>query len=80
MKAINLKTEHMVNPLGLQTANPTLSWNCADGITQTAYQIIAKSKNRIVWDSGKVTSALMSTRYDGPAAGAKERIDWSIAL
>ena len=43
MKAINLKTEHMVNPLGLQTANPTLSWNCADGITQTAYQIIAKS-------------------------------------
>lgn len=80
MKAINLKTEHMVNPLGLQTANPTLSWNCADGITQTAYQIIAKSKNRIVWDSGKVASALMSTRYDGPAAGAKERIDWSIAL
>ena len=80
MKAINLKTEHMVNPLGLQTANPTLSWNCADGITQTAYQIIAKSKNRIVWDSGKVASALMSARYDGPAAGAKERIDWSIAL
>lgn len=80
MKAINLKTEHMVNPLGLQTANPTLSWNCADGITQTAYLIIAKSKNRIVWDSGKVASALMSTRYDGPAAGAKERIDWSIAL
>ena len=80
MKAINLKTEHMVNPLGLQTANPTLSWNCDDGITQTAYQIIAKSKNRIVWDSGKVASALMSARYDGPAAGARERIDWDIAL
>ncbi|MCI7573887.1 MAG: alpha-L-rhamnosidase N-terminal domain-containing protein, partial [Clostridiales bacterium] len=70
----------MVNPLGLQTANPTLSWNCADGITQTAYQIIAKSKNRIVWDSGKVASSQMSVEYGGSAAGARERIDWSVTL
>ena len=80
MRAIRLKTEHMVNPLGLQTANPTLSWNCADGITQTAYQIIAKSKNRIVWDSGKVASSQMSVEYGGSAAGARERIDWSVTL
>ena len=80
MKAIRLKTEHMGNPLGLQTANPTLSWNCADGITQTAYQIIAKSKNRVVWDSGKVASSQMSVGYGGPAAGARERIDWSVTL
>ena len=80
MKAIRLKTEHMGNPLGLQTANPTLSWNCADGITQTAYQIIAKSKNRIVWDSGKVASSQMSVEYGGSAAGARERIDWSVTL
>ena len=80
MRAIRLKTEHMVNPLGLQTANPTLSWNCADGITQTAYQIIAKSKNRIVWDSGKIASSQMSVEYGGSAAGARERIDWSVTL
>ena len=80
MRAIRLKTEHMVNPLGLQTANPTLSWNCADGITQTAYQIIAKSKNRVVWDSGKVASSQMSVEYGGSAAGARERIDWSVTL
>lgn len=80
MRAIRLKTEHMGNPLGLQTANPTLSWNCADGITQTAYQIIAKSKNRVVWDSGKVASSQMSVGYGGPAAGARERIDWSVTL
>ena len=80
MKAIRLKTEHMGNPLGLQTANPTLSWNCADGITQTAYQIIAKSKNRVVWDSGKVASSQMSVEYGGSAAGARERIDWSVTL
>ena len=36
MRASNLRTEHMVNPLGLQTATPTLSWNCTDGMTQTA--------------------------------------------
>lgn len=80
MKAIRLKTEHMESPLGLQTPNPMLSWNCADGITQTAYQIIAKSGGRTVWDSGKTASNQMSVRYGGPAATARERIEWSVTL
>lgn len=80
MKAIRLKTEHMSNPLGLQTANPILSWNCAEGIHQTAYQIIAQSDGRIVWDSGKAASDQMSVRYGGPGARARERIEWSVTL
>lgn len=80
MRAIQLKTEHMVNPLGLQTANPNLSWVCADGICQTAYQIIAKANGKIVWDSGKVASSQMSARYGGAAAKARQRISWSVKL
>lgn len=80
MKAIRLKTEHMSNPLGLQTANPILSWNCAEGIHQTAYQIIAQSDGRIVWDSGKAASDQMSVRYGGSGARARERIEWSVTL
>ena len=80
MKATKLKTEHMVNPIGLQTINPTLSWVCDGGITQTAYQIIAKSGDAIVWNSGKVASSQMAVPYGGSAAKAREKIDWSVKL
>ena len=73
MKATKLKTEHMVNPIGLQTINPTLSWVCDGGITQTAYQIIAKSGDAIVWNSGKVASSQMAVPYGGSAAKAEKK-------
>ena len=31
MRAINLKTEHMRNPLGIDVREPYLTWNCLDG-------------------------------------------------
>lgn len=80
MRAISLRTEHMINPLGLQTANPTLSWNCAGGTAQTAYQITASSGGSTVWDSGRVASSRMSARYGGPAAGARQQIEWRVTL
>ena len=80
MRAIQLKTEHMTNPLGIGISNPILSWVCEGGISQIAYQILAKSDEKIVWDSGKVVSSQMSVRYGGPAAKARERIEWSIVL
>ena len=54
MKAINIKTEYLKNPLGIDIENPRIMWNCEDGVTQTAYQIITDE-----WDSGKVESGSM---------------------
>lgn len=31
MKAINLKTEYLVNPIGIDIKNPRLMWNCEGG-------------------------------------------------
>lgn len=31
MRAINLRTEHMINPIGIDSKEPYLSWNCEDG-------------------------------------------------
>ena len=59
MKAINLKTEYLVNPMGIDMQNPRLMWNCDGGIKQTAYRIVAKSDGKPVWDSGKVNSSSM---------------------
>ena len=54
MKAINIKTEYLKNPLGIDIENPRVMWNCEGGVTQTAYQIVTED-----WDSGKVESNSM---------------------
>ena len=46
MKAINLKTEHLRNPLGIDVKAPVLSWNDSEGIRQTAYQVVALQGTR----------------------------------
>ena len=54
MKAINIKTEYLKNPLCIDIDNPRIMWNCEGGITQTAYRIATDE-----WDSGKVKSSSM---------------------
>ena len=59
MKAVNLKTEYLRNPLGIDIVQPRFSWNCEGGVKQTSYQIITKVNDETVWDSGKVESSSM---------------------
>ena len=59
IKAINLKCENLINPIGIDVQNPRLSWTCEGGIKQTAYRIVAESNGKTIWDSGKVQSNLM---------------------
>ena len=40
MKAINLRTEYLYSPLGIDCQKPRLMWNCDGGTTQTAYRIV----------------------------------------
>ena len=56
MKAINLKTEHLVNPIGIDIRTPYLSWNCEGGKKQTAYEIEAVSEGEVILSSGKIAS------------------------
>ena len=81
MKAIRLQTEYLTEPLGLGIAAPQFSWNCEGGIKQTAYQIIAKRKNELVWDSGKVASSAMThVAYAGSPLHSREHITWTVTL
>ncbi len=79
MRAINLKTEYLINPMGIDIQNPRLMWNCEGGIMQTAYRIIAKSDEKIAWDSGKVSSSSMRAEYP-LSLSSRERIVWSVTL
>ncbi len=81
MNAINLKTEYLRSPIGIDISKPRFSWNCAGGSKQTAYQIIAKANGETVWNSGKVESSSMThIPYAGRALKSRERVNWSIKL
>ena len=81
MKAINLKTEYLKEPIGIDIRKPRLFWNCEGGFKQTAYQIIAKVGGETVWDSGKIESATMThIPYEGRELHSGERVYWSVKL
>ena len=77
-----LRCEYKVNPLGIDSANPRLSWIVASdqrGRKQTAYQVLVASSSANLkknlgdlWDSGKVRSdataqiAYGASRWPGP--------------
>ena len=79
MKAINLKTEYLINPIGMDIRHPRLMWNCEGGTKQTAYRIVAKTDEQIVWDSGKIISESMHTDYPNDLA-SRQRVEWSVTL
>lgn len=79
MKAIDLKTEYLVNPIGIDIQHPSLMWNCDGGIKQTAYRIVAKSDGETVWDSGKVSSDSMHADYPNDLV-SRQRVEWNVIL
>lgn len=78
MKAVHLRTEHLENPLGLQTVRPVFSWH-TDGGLQSAYEIIVRNGKTAVWKSGKVTTGHMLARC-GYDAAPREHLTWRIRL
>ena len=81
MRAIRLQVDHLTEPLGLGNVQPRFYWNCEGGVSQTAYQVIAKRGEEKVWDSGKVVSSSMThIRYAGQPLHSRDRIDWSVRL
>ena len=65
-KPVNLRTEYLKNPVGLDNALPRFSWEVNDtsrGASQSAYRIlVASSRESLnknegdIWDSGEIQS------------------------
>lgn len=79
MRAINLRTEYLRNPLGIDIQNPRLFWNCEGGRKQTAYCIVCMSDGKTVWDSGKIHSDSMRAEYPH-ALVSRQRVTWKVQL
>lgn len=79
MKAFQLKTEQLVNPIGLDVSNPTFTWQCPIGHMQAAYQVQVLSGDKLVWDSGKQESGDMQITYPQELC-TKTIYQWKIKL
>jgi alpha-L-rhamnosidase len=89
----NLRCEYRVDPLGIETAQPRLSWEIAApasvrGATQGAYRILVASTPEILasgkgdlWDSGKIASnQTAQIVYAGAPLVARQECFWKARL
>lgn len=81
MKAENLLTEYLVNPVGVDFIRPRLFWTCTLGERQTAYRIEAVDDDgAVLWDSGFVLSSSMHADWNGDSVPPMTRVIWSVTL
>lgn len=79
MRAIKLKTEYLIEPVGIDIQKPLLMWNCDGGMKQTAYHISASLNGKTIWDSGKVRADAMRAEYP-KELGSRQRVEWKVRL
>ena len=91
---INLRCEHLENPLGIDIRNPRLSWQLKAldpnqrGQKQLAYQIlVASDPNKLhlnegdLWDTGrKVSDQTLHVQYNGKVLPSKIRCFWKVRV
>ena len=86
----DLKTEYLINPLGLDEKSPRLKWKIKDprkGAKQKAYEIIVGIDSTDVmlgkgshWNSGKISSDKQLVVYDGKPLEAYQKYYWSVKI
>ncbi|HEY8062748.1 MAG TPA: family 78 glycoside hydrolase catalytic domain [Gemmatimonadales bacterium] len=90
-RAVALRVEHLVNPLGIDVARPRFSWQMADsrhGARQTGYSIlVASTPERLtaaradVWNSDVATSSQsLDIEYAGATLAARHRYYWTVCI
>ena len=80
----NLKTENLVNPLGIDVEAPRFSWQITSDkqdVVQQAYQIIVSSDGQDIWNSGKVVSnQQLWIPYQSTALKSNQHCSWRVKV
>lgn len=88
-RVVHLKTEYVVNPLGLDESKPRLFWRLESekrGTVQSAYRVLVSSSREALdrdegdqWDSGKVVSASsIQVIYGGKPLQSEGQYFWKV--
>jgi len=91
LKLTNLRCEYRIDPTGIESLSPRLSWEIQSGgrgVLQTAYRVlvsedsISLEKNvGTVWDSQKTLSdASIQVSYEGSALGPAKTYYWKVMV
>ncbi|TDH27455.1 alpha-rhamnosidase [Segetibacter sp. 3557_3] len=89
VQLVNLRTEMLTNPLGIDTRKPRLSWELASdqrGVEQVAYNVlVASSPSKLaanegdLWNSGKVSSnQSIHISYNGKPLHSRAECYWKV--
>ena len=89
--ALGLRVEYLTNPIGIDVAQPRLSWRIAStrrNTMQAAYQLQVDTSEasltrgaNLLWDSRKVVSdASVFVDYAGPPAVSRTRYYWRVRV
>ncbi|MBQ0024871.1 MAG: family 78 glycoside hydrolase catalytic domain [Bacteroidales bacterium] len=66
---VDLKTNYMTNPVGIDDAHPSFSWRMESnryGVAQQSYKVTVSSPEKVVFDSGTVRSDIsVGIMYNG---------------
>ncbi len=79
LRAIDLRTEYLYEPLGLGCSTPRLYWRCEDGVMQTAYEIQGTMDGK-AFTSGKVESSSMTHIPLPVNVTSRSQVLWKIRL
>jgi alpha-L-rhamnosidase len=89
-RAINLKTEYLVNPIGIDASNPRFTWSIEDarhGARQTSYRILIDTDSIAltvdkgsIWSSGWVNSDNTLAIYSGEKLKPFTRYFWRLDI
>ena len=91
MQIVELKTQNLFNPIGIQTLKPVFGWKLKaeeNGQKQTAYRIVAATAREKldageydIWDSGKIVSDHnYGIVYEGKELVSMERVYWKVCV
>jgi len=89
LSSVDLRCEYLVDPLGIDSKNPRLSWKLESdqrGQRQMAYQVLVASSHAKLdknigdlWDSGKVESdQSLNVVYRGKALASRGQYFWKV--
>jgi len=83
---IDLRVDRLINPLGVETPRPRLSWRLASGGRQSACRVrVASSTEALskgqadLWDSGRIEGGkTVDVAYGGPALASRQSCVWQV--
>lgn len=87
LKAVNLKTEYLINPMGIDINRPRVQWQLAGTSNkQTSYEICTGRnlpellEGTFTWRSGKISSESMGLHDVDVELTSRQRVYWKVRI